>query len=425
MVGLTDALRHLSRAQALSIVDCVQRPLALWYGSVSAGKTIASLLAFLLAVVAAPRSGLIVVVGRTLQTVYQNVIVPLQDPTLFGSVVAASVVYTPGATKAIILGREVMIVGAHNVESVGRIQGATIALAYVDEATLLPEVFWNMLVTRLRVKGARLLATMNPASRNHWIRRNWILKADAVGLVAFHFTMKDNPSLEAEYVDRMKRSYSGVFYDRFIKGEWTNTEGAVYPMWDPDRHVIEWEHMPRVHRIVGAGIDFGTTHATAAIMAGITVEEKPRLILMDEYRYDPRDYENRRLAPSTNATKLRDWLPTQHEPKPSGLRPEFLIIDPAAAHFQEELYKLGIVTWPADNDVLPGIATVSRLLENDQLVVTDRCKGWLQEVTEYAWDAKATENGTDAPVKDNDDSLDAGRYVVHTPRQSYEYDIAA
>jgi len=425
MLDLNSLTSRMSRAQILSVVDSAKRSLSIWYGSVSAGKTIASLIAFLLAVRIAPRSGLIVIVGRTLQTIYQNVIQPLQDPHMFGSVIASQVIYTPGATKAVILGREVMIVGAHNVEAVGRIQGATIGLAYVDEATLLPEVFWNMLVTRLRVSGARLLATMNPASRNHWLRKNWLLKADAVDLIAFHFTMADNPSLETAYIDRMKRSYTGVFYDRFIKGEWTNAEGAVYPMWDPRRHQIRFEDMPPIYRLLGTGIDFGTTHATSAIMAGITREEKPRLVLMDEYRYDPRDHDNRRQAPSTTALQLKSWLAKDHQPRPSSLTPEFQIIDPAAAHFQEELFKLGITTWHADHEVLPGIGTISRLLDNDQMIVTDRCKGWLQEVTEYAWDAKATANGNDEPVKDNDDSLDAGRYIVHSTRQSYEFDIAA
>jgi PBSX family phage terminase large subunit len=412
--------RLLSRKQILSIVDSTRRTLALWSGSVSAGKTIASLIAFLLAVKVAPKSGLIVIVGRTLQTVYQNVIVPLQDPTLFGSLVAAQVNYTPGATKAVILGREVMVIGAHNAEAVGRIQGATIALAYVDEATLLPEVFWNMLVTRLRVAGARLLATMNPASRNHWMRKNWILKADAVDLIHFHFTMLDNPSLQPEYVERMKRSYSGVFYDRFIKGEWTNAEGAVYPMWDPSKHVVPWASMPRMQEIMGIGMDYGTTNATTALMLGVTAEEKPRLILMDEWGYNPADHDKRRLTDSELSRRFRTWLKEDHQPIDDGLRPRFLMLDPAAASMRVQLHQdlrgTGLAPWPADNDVLKGIATIANLLDGDEprMQVSDRCTGWQSEVTEYRWDEKATAEGDDEVVKENDHYLDGGRYITHS-----------
>ena len=129
---LSDIERQPSRAQTLSIVDSAQFKIALWFGSVSAGKTVASLFAFLLAVRVAPKSGLIVIVGKSLQTVYQDVLVLFQNSVIFGSRFASQIHYMPGATTAVNLGREVMIVGANDAKAVGRIQGATIALAYPD-----------------------------------------------------------------------------------------------------------------------------------------------------------------------------------------------------------------------------------------------------------------------------------------------------
>lgn len=414
-----------SRKQRDSIHECAEAPIALWYGAVSAGKTIASLWAFLGALRRAPRTGIVVIVGRSLQTVYQNIFAPLQNPAIMGPV-ADAVHYTPGATRAVILGREVMIVGANNVAAVGRIQGSTVVLAYVDEAALLPEEFWNMLVSRGRVEGSRILATMNPASKNHWMRREWITKAADKGVVHFHFTMDDNPTLSDEYKARMKRSYAGVFYDRMILGLWTNAAGAVYPMWDPDRHVIPFEKTPPIRRVIGTGIDFGTSNPTAALMLGLTAEPRTRLVFLDEHRYDPRDHHGARLAPSTQARDYKKWLAATHHPKQLQLPdPEFQVLDPAAAHFQEELIKVGIVTWHGDNDVIAGIATISRLLEEDRLIVTDRCPGWTTEVTEYQWDEKATAEGRDEPVKENDHSLDAGRYIAHTARHNYDFEIAA
>lgn len=422
---LDELERMVSRAQLLSIVDAMDWKLSLWYGSVSAGKTVATLFAFLIAVAMAPRNGIILIVGKTMTTVYQNVFVLFQDTSIFGAKLAAQVQYTPGASSARILGREVMIVGANDAKAVGRIQGSTVALAYVDEAALLPEEFWNMLVSRLRVPGARLLATMNPASMNHWMRKKWILPGAAKNLISFHFTMKDNPNLPADYVADMERSFAGVFYDRMIKGEWTNAAGAIFPMWDPEKHVIPWESVQRVFRVPGVGIDFGTSNASAALMLGISAEPKPRLVLLDEFRYDPRDHNGARLAPSDQAARYRSWLAGQHAPQPSLPGPEFQIIDPAAAHFQEELFKIGITTWHADNDVLGGIATMARLLDTQKLAVTDRCEGFLSEVTEYRWSDKATSQGHDEPIKEDDHSLDGARYILHTARQSYEYDIAA
>lgn len=418
-------LRKVSRAQVLSIVDSSQRRIALWSGSVSAGKTFASLIACLIAVRSAPTNGLIVIVGNSIDTIYSNVISQLLNVELFGSAIVNQISYTPGATKAVILGREVLLVGAKDALSVGRIQGKTIGLAYVDEATLLKEPFWDMLITRLRVRGARLLGTMNPASLNHFIRTKWIMQADQQDVIHFHFTMRDNPSLPDWYIPQMERSFAGVFYDRMINGIWTNAAGAVYPMWDPEKHVIRFENMPRISRVVGTGIDFGTSNATAALMLGVTAEHQPRLVLMDEWRYDPRDHHGHRLAPSDQAARYKAWLSSGHQPREASMPPEFQIIDPAAAHFQEELFKVGVTTWHADNAILPGIATVSRLLDSGRFVITDRCAGWMSEVTEYRWSDKATAEGRDEPVTENDHSLDGGRYILHTTRQSYEYDIAA
>lgn len=413
--------RLVSRAQMLSLVDAMRFKLALWYGAVSSGKTVISLWAFLLAVRLAPKTGIVVIIGRTMTTVYQNVFVLFQNTAIFGTLISSQISYTPGAPTARILGREVMVIGAHNAEAVGRIQGATVALAYVDEAALLPEAFWNMLVSRLRVEGARLLATMNPASRNHWMRKKWIIPGAAKNLISFHFTMRDNPNLPAEYVADMERSYSGVFYQRMIKGEWTNAAGAIYPMWDPDRHVIRFDDMPPIREVYGYGLDYGTTNATTALLLGLSDEPKPRLILMDEWGYDSKAEQNNNIRltdKELSARFVKFHKTTRHAPFPLINQPTFAMLDPAAASFRTQLHEdlIGdpLSVWPADNDVLKGIATVSNLLGNGDLVVTDRCEGFMTEVTEYQWDSSATDKGEDKPIKEGDHYLDGGRYIVHS-----------
>ncbi|WP_437582720.1 PBSX family phage terminase large subunit [Paramicrobacterium sp. CJ85] len=428
-MNLTDIERLVSRAQILSIVDAMDRKLALWYGSVSAGKTVASLFAFLLAVVRAPKTGIIIIAGGSLQTIYQNVFVLFQNTSIFGSVISSQIEYTPGATSARILGREVLLVGAKDAKAVGRIQGATVALAYVDEAALMPEEFWNMLVSRLRVDGARLLATMNPASRNHWIRKKWIVPGAEKNLVSFHFTMQDNPNLSAEYIADMEASFSGVFYDRMIKGEWTNAAGAVYPMWDPKRHVIPFDQMPPLQDIMGVGMDYGTTNATTALMLGVTDEYAPdgspasRLVLMDEWGYDSKET-GIRLTDQELSKRFRAWLPQEHTPYPSTLTPRFIMLDPAAASFKQQLHTdlrgTGLSPWPADNSVLKGISTVANLLDTDKLIVTDRCEGWQSEVTEYRWSEKATDKGEDEVIKEDDHYLDGGRYITHSTKNYWK-----
>lgn len=420
--------RKLSGKQLRSILEARAYTMALWVGAVSAGKTFASLLAFLIAITKAPVGERIVIVGVTLKTIEGNVISQLKDPKRFGFL-SRHVVYTSGASTAIILGRVVELIGAPNALAASKITGATIALAYVDEAVLIPEAFWDMLETRLRVKGARLLATTNPASQNHWLRIKYILAAKDHDLIVFHFTMRDNPiywpggEVGPAYILRMIRASVGMFFQRFILGLWTNAAGAIYPMWDTAVHVIAWEDMPKIDRILAVGIDYGASHATSAIMLGLTDEYddkgrwRPRLILMDEWRHVSDEAAGvPSMAPSIMAEEIRKWLREDHSPGADLSRPQFIFVDPSAKGFREELKLVRVNNVEADNDHA-GISDVSSLLAQGRLIVSDRCVGWIEEITEYVWDAKKTAEGLDEPVKIKDDSMDAGRYAIRSTRQ--------
>lgn len=422
------AEKGLSPKQIDSIVRSELRKIALWVGAVSGGKTIASLFAFLIAVRRARGTGLIVIVGKTLQTIERNIIEPLQDANLFG-VLAAQTLHTRGSNTATILGREVHLVGANDARSEEKIRGATIELAYVDEATLLPVGFWEMLLTRLRVEGARLLATTNPGSFNHWLRVQYILDADAKNMIVFSFTMDDNPSLSAEYMADMKASFAGIFFDRFILGKWTNAEGAIFDMWDPKKHLIAWDQLPTMWKLIGVGIDYGTTNPTAALILGIALhidsygKPHPRLYLIDEWRYESIS-ERQKLTDAELSRRLREWLAEPHlPPNQPRLTPDYVILDPSAASFRVQLQQDGLISTQANNDVLYGIRTVSSLLSAGSLLVTDRCPGWMKEVTEYVWDEKASDKGEDKPVKANDHSADAVRYVITTTENIWRQHI--
>lgn len=414
MTALDQLTRTLSVPQIRSLVTSTEKQIALWSGAVSAGKTFISLWAFLIAIMHAPRSGNIIIVGRTLDTIYSNVFVLLLNPDIFGEL-SKQVRYTRGAKTATILGREVLLYGANDASSESKIRGSTVALAYVDEVTILPEGFWDMLMTRLRVAGARVLATTNPGSQNHWLRKKWILQADAKDLIHFHFTMDDNPSLEPAYVANTKARFAGVFYDRFVLGLWTNAAGAIYPMWDQKRHVVPFDRLPDISRVFAVGVDYGTTNTTAALMLGLTAEPQPRLVFMDEWSYSSREHHGHTLSDDKLAHGLIGWLAEDHHPRYTPA-PEFLFFDPSAASFRTRMRELGHTTWPAEHDVMPGIGDVANLLDTGKLIISDRCKGLMSEITEYRWSEKATDKGLDEVVKEDDHFMDAMRYAVRSSK---------
>jgi phage terminase large subunit len=213
------------------------------------------------------------------------------------------------------------------------------------------------------------------------------------------------------YIRAMETAFakSKLFFDRFILGRWTNAEGAIYDGWDPAVHVVAWDALPPMYRMLGVGMDFGTEHATSVVMLGLGYDRK--LYLVDELRIDA-SQRTVRAAPSVQARMIADWLKLPHVPENTGLRPEYMFADPSAAPYRQELSQAGVDTSRADNDVSYGIGLVSSLLARGLLKVADRCAGVIEEAPGYVWDAKKSARGVEEPVKDKDDSLDAFRYVV-------------
>jgi PBSX family phage terminase large subunit len=411
-IDLERVTKILSPKQIRSVIESqTTEQIALWDGAVSAGKTIASLIAFLGAVANAPDRGLVVMLGNTLQTIERNLIEPLQSVALFGDL-ASQIKHTAGATTATILGRTVHLVGTHNVTAENVIRGMTVCLAYVDEATLVPRGVWMMLLSRLRVPGAKLFATTNPDGPAHWLRKDFILRPAEVGIRRWVFKLGDNPSLEQSYVERLKRQYVGLWHRRFILGEWCLAEGAVYDMWDPKRHVVDI--LPPITRWIALGVDYGTTNPFAALVLGMGSDR--RLYLTHEWRYDSKQ-QHRSLTDLEYSQRLRGWLADlehPHAPNVRGIRPEWTVIDPSAASFVQQLYRDGLTPTLADNSVLDRIRLISSLLAANLLKVHRRCDGWINEIPGYSWDPDKAERGDDAPIKADDHSLDGGGYGVYT-----------
>lgn len=411
---LRDLALPLSQKQIRSIVEAQDAPIALWSGAVSSGKTIASLIAFLIRLSVAPDHGLVVIVGRSLNTIERNIIDPLQSKHLFGPL-AGHVHHTAGATTATILGRTVHLVGASDARAEGRIRGSTIALAYVDEATLLPQSFWMMLLSRLRVGAeSRLMATTNPDGPFHWLRRDFIQRGPEVGLRHWHFTLDDNPSLDPGWVERLKAQYIGLWYRRFILGDWCLAQGAVYDMFDEERHVVDL--LPWMRRWLAVGVDYGTVNPFSAVLMGLG--EDDHLYAVSEYRYSSAE-KFRQLTDAEYSRDVRQWLANVRRPGEQGtargVQPEWIFIDPSAASFMNQLWTEKVPNIaPAVNDVLDGIRSVGVALGSGLLRIHRSCDGLLSELPGYAWDEDAAEKGEDKPLKTNDHSADALRYAVHS-----------
>ncbi|MER5213692.1 PBSX family phage terminase large subunit [Streptomyces sp. NPDC002838] len=408
-MSLLDAL-PLSRKQITSIVQADARINA-WEGSVRSGKTIASLLAWLAFVASAPTGGELVMVGRTRDSLYRNVIAPLTNPEIFGPL-AKQVSYNNGAPVAVIMGRIVHMMGANDAKAEPKVRGMTCAGAYVDEATTLPKTFFDQLVARCSVKGARIFTTTNPDNPAHWFRRDYLKRPAETRLRSWHFTLDDNPFLDPEYVASLKSTYVGLFYRRNILGHWVQAEGAIYEAFDEQRHVVK--DVPHIQRWLCDAIDYGTTNPYSDLLIGLGADQ--RLYVVSEYRWDSRA-QRRKMTDAEYSQARRRWLAGVAQPQTNvlGVQPEFTVVDPSAASYIEQLHRDGVSgVIPAENTVLDGIRTVGSLFAANRLFVHESATGLIEEVPGYSWDDEAAEKGEDKPIKQDDHSCDALRYGVRT-----------
>ena len=125
-----------------------------------------------------------------------------------------------------------LLFGGKDEGSAALIQGSTLAGVLLDEAALMPRSFVEQACARCSVAGSKLWLNCNPEGPQHWFYREWIRKAEERNAYYLHFRMQDNPSLSEEIIARYQRLYSGVFYRRFVLGEWVAAEGRIYDFFD-------------------------------------------------------------------------------------------------------------------------------------------------------------------------------------------------
>ena len=382
---------HLSDKQKRAIVEAKAR-INLWIGAVRSGKTFSSLIKFIAALQEEPW-GDVMILGYNRDTIQRNVLESMY--ALLGAQ-APSI----GSKAVKLFGRNVYFVGAHNEGAISRLQGSTLAIAYVDEITRIPQSVWSMLMTRLSVPGARLYGTANPESPSHWLKTDYIDRKKEFDLIDWTFYLDDNPALDEKYKQAIKSELTGVWYRRLILGEWAIAEGAIYDMFNPDFHIVD--ENPRWNQYTVIGIDYGTTNPFAAVAIGFTNIHRPFLFVEKELYYD-----SSKTGISKTDAQYADMLEEFLLTLPNN---KWIYLDPSAASFETELRRRGIKVLSANNDVENGIRYVASLLHKGDVQIHRSCKNLIREMYGYVWDLVASSKGKDKPIKKDDHCLDCFRY---------------
>ena len=367
-------------------------------GAVRSGKTLAMGLSFFLWASVCFQGQRFGVCGKTIASLRRNVLAEVL-PRLESMGAIWKEKRSENLLTLRFLGHEnqFYVFGGRDESSASLIQGITFAGILMDEVALMPRSFVEQACARCSVAGSRLWFNCNPAGPEHWFYKTWILQAESRNCLRLHFTMEDNPSLTPAIRRRYQKLYTGVFYRRFILGQWVQAEGRVYDFFSgemvrtPPREPMEEYYI---------SCDYGTVNPTSMGLWGRKNEVWYRL---SEFYFNSRQ-EQRQMTDEEYADALK------------GLAGErkitAVIVDPSAASFMEVLRRRGWSVRKAKNDVLGGIRLTADALKRGKIVICHGCDACLREMDAYVWDL--ANESKERVKKENDHAMDDMRYFVST-----------
>jgi len=331
-------------------------------------------------------------------------------------------------------GEKVILISGGGKEGDERyIKGNTYGSVYITEANECAKTFVKETFDRtLSSTNRKLFLDLNPKAPQHWFYEEILnmhqennAKYKNYGFNYEHFTLHDNFSFTTEKIKEIIKTYAKntVWYMRDILGKRTNAEGIIYDMFSPINQYKDGNgpnydlYYTRYYTI-----DYGTTNPFALLE--IIEQTNPSTGLKEYFVENEYYYDSKKSNPprqKDDSEYVEDVEKFMLDENKAVKRYTAIVIDPSAASFKVALRKRSLKSRMADDiinakhEVVQGIRLVSSLLRVKRLKVNkDKCPNLIIEFSSYIWNDKASERGTEEPIKAFDHALDALRYFVFT-----------
>lgn len=384
-------------------------------GAIRAGKTIIMGLSFILWSMQKSSDINYAICGKTVASTRRNIIEPLIEMLKQRKF---KVIDRKTEGKLIVIKNNnkntYYIFGGKDEGSASLIQGITLGGVLFDEVALMPRSFVEQAMARCSVNGSKYWFNCNPEGPQHWFYVEHILKWKERKYIRIHFCLEDNPSLSKERIDNYKSLYTGIFYKRFILGEWAFVNGIVYDMvtdenfyYNSNREsvvpikIIENDIKPYY------GVDFGTANPQVYLEVYKYVDYAKKemcFYVENEYYWNSRK-KLMQKTPDEYVSDFNNWCKEF----------SYLIIDPSATPLKAAHRKYGHNVINAKNNVEEGIIGLSTLFANKMIKINkDNCPNLCAELGLYRWNEKKLNNGVEEVLKENDHCCDALRYAIMT-----------
>lgn len=228
-------------------------------GAVRSGKTIIMIYSFVVWAMEFFDRTNFAICGKTVTNAERNILRPLQQIDNIPYLITYKISNRMMTVKCGKKENYFYLFGGKDESSYALIQGLTLAGVLFDEVALMPQSFVDQAIARtLSFNNAKIWFNCNPESPNHWFYKEWIANSERQ-YKHLHFLMKDNPILTEKEIQRAESLFTGVFYERYINGNWVRAEGVVFPEFanDSTKWIIQIKDLPKVFRRCEVGFDIG------------------------------------------------------------------------------------------------------------------------------------------------------------------------
>lgn len=364
-------------------------------GAIRSGKTVFMILSFIDDAMRRYNNQRFGICGKTVDSTVKNIIMPYLSLTYSRKYnirwrrADKTMTVSDGENENVF-----EIFGGKDEASFMLIQGRTLAGVLFDEVALQPRSFVEQACARCSVDGSKMWFNCNPESPQHWFYKEWICDLKRHNAIRLRFQLEDNPSLSTKIIERYKNQYTGVFYNRYILGEWCIAEGLVYEFGE-DNIVDEIPTGGEYY----ISIDYGTQNPFSAGLWCVLGDKATRI---KEYYYNGR---------AKGVQRTDEEYCDDIEELAKGYDIRKVVVDPSASSFIASLRKRGFYIRKANNDVLDGIRKTAVYLKNGNVKIHRSCVDSIAEFGLYRWNDKAT---NDTVVKENDHAMDDIRYFCNT-----------
>ena len=261
-----------------------------------------------------------------------------------------------------------------SVNQVDSVVGRSYDLIIFDEAALTDgrDAFNVALRPTLDKDNSKALFISTPRGKSNWFAEFWNrgFSEEFSEWASVRATYKDNPRMSENDIAEARKSMSEAEFRQEYEADFNTYEGQIWAF-DAIECVANLEDLDTSKMDVFAGLDVGYRDPTAFCVIGYDWDEE-RYYVLDEYLNSERTTEQH----AKEIQKLVDKWDI-----------DFIYIDSAAQQTRFDFAQnYDISTNNAKKSVLDGIAHVAAIVDNNNLIIDQKCTETLSCLDQYQWD---------------------------------------